>query len=205
MGKNAAADAARAQRKDEVARQARIREGTASINTTFDGQFDDDFFGDLSDSYVNFARPQVDEQAAKAKEQLTFSLARDGTLDSSMRTTQSGELQRDINRGIQDVTDKGREYGTSARTGVEGARSDLVSMLQVTGDNVGAANAAISRAETLSRPPAYSPIGQLFQDYTAGMAQQAAFERAAALGYGKPSGSGGTSLYAPSKSAVRVN
>ena len=204
MGKNAAAKAAEGQRRDETARQGRIKDGTASINTSFDDQFDDDFFDNLGQSYVDFARPQVDEQAAKARKQLTFALARNGTLDSSMRTTQNEDLTRDVNRGLQDVADKGRDYATSARTGVESSRSDLVSLLQTTGDNVGAANAALSRAETLSRPPAYSPIGQLFTDYTAGLSQQAAFERAASLGYGTPAPAG-AALYAPKRTAVKVS
>lgn len=204
MGKNAAAKAAEGQRNDETARQGRIKDGTASINTAFDDQFDDGFFDDLGQSYVDFARPQVDEQAANARKKLTFALARNGTLDSSMRTTQNEDLTRDVNRGLQDVADKGREYSTSARTGVESSRSDLVSLLQSTGDNVGAANAALARAETLSRPPAYSPIGQLFTDYTAGLSQQAAFERAAALGYGTPASSG-AGLYAPKRTAVKVS
>lgn len=204
MGKNSGAEAtAAAQRAEEQARQERIRKGTESINTTFDGQFNDGFFDGLSKSYVDFARPQLDEQAGKARNQLTFALARNGTLDSSMRSTQSADLQRSVDKEIQNITDKGREYATEARTGVEQARADLIANLTMTGDNVGAANAALARAKTLATPPAYSPLGQLFTDYTAGLAQQAAFERAAALGYGTPS-RGGAGLFGTNRNAVKV-
>lgn len=195
--------AAAEQRADEVARQGRIRSGTASINSTFDSQFNDGFFDGLARSYVDFARPQLDEQAAKAREQLTFALARNGTLDSSMRSEQNADLQRSVDRNIQDITDKGREYATTARGNVEQARSDLVSSLTLTGDDVGASNAALARAKALSAPPAYSPLGQLFTDYTAGLAQQAAFERAASLGYGTPARSG-ANLYGTNPNAVKV-
>jgi len=165
--------------------------------------FNDEFFDGLSKSYVDFARPQLDEQAGKARNQLTFALARNGTLDSSMRSTQSADLQRSVDKEIQSITDKGREYATEARTGVEQARADLIANLTMTGDDVGTSNAALARAKTLATPPAYSPLGQLFTDYTAGLAQQAAFERAAALGYGTPS-RGGAGLFGSNKSAVKV-
>lgn len=191
------------QRADEVARQGRIREGTTAINTQFDSQFTDDFFDRQAQSYVDYARPQVDEQAGKAREQLTYALARNGTLDSSMRSTQNADLDRAVDRQLLDITDKGREYATTARNNVEQARADLIANLTMTGDNVGASNAALARAEALAAPPAYSPLGQLFTDYTAGLAQQAAFERSQALGLG-PRPSGVATLFPGSNRSVTV-
>lgn len=204
-GKNAASREAERAREEEEARQARIREGTASINDTF-SQFDDGFFSGMRDSFMNFARPQIDEQANKAREQLIFSLARSGTLDSSMRANQQGDLQRNIDRELMSAADQARSYENQARTGVESARGDLLSLLQATGDAQGAANSALSRAQILSQPPAYSPIGQLFTDFTSGLAQQAAFERAEAFG-ALPQGMGTrfqTGLFGPRAGAVRV-
>jgi hypothetical protein len=191
VGKNAASDEAARARADEEARQARIREGTKSISDTF-SQFDDDFYGGIRDSYTGFARPQVDDQFKKASEQGTFALARSGTLDSSMRGEQNADLQKQYDISLQDVADKARGYETEARNNVERGRGDLVSMLQVTGDATGAANSALARASTLATPPAYSPLGQLFQDSTAILSQQMAAERAFALGLGpKPRNSTG--------------
>lgn len=200
-GKSANAQAAQA-RADEEARQARIRAGTASIDETF-GQFNDDYFGGLRDSYVNFARPQLDDQMGDARKQLTFALARSGNLDSSTRGEQSADLQKTYDLNLQDIADRGREFETTARDNVEQARGDLVSQLQLTGDNTGAANAALSRAKALSTPPPFSPIGQLFQDSTAMLSQQAAFERAYAAGYG-PKPRVTTGLFGSSGGAVKV-
>lgn len=203
MGKNSASEAAAARaRADEEARQKRIREGTDSINQTFT-QFDDDYFAKLRDSYVGYARPQLDEQMGDARKQLTFALARSGNLDSSTRGEQSADLQKTYDLNLQDIADKGREYETTARNNVEQARGDLVSQLQLTGDNTGAANAALSRATALASPPAYSPIGQLFQDSTAMLNQQAAFERAYAAGYG-PKPRFTTGLFGTGGGAVKV-
>lgn len=195
-GKNAAGEEAARARAEEAARQARIRKGTKSINETF-GQFDDNFYGDIRDAFTDFARPQLDDQFRKASEQGTYALARSGTLDSSMRGEQTADMQKQFDISLQDLTDKARGYETEARNNVERARGDLISMLQVTGDATGAANSALTRASALATPPAYSPLGQLFQDSTAMLSQQMAAERAFALGLGpKPRNS--TGLFAPS-------
>lgn len=201
-GKNAAKREADRARADEEARQGRIRAGTSSINDTF-GQFDDNFFGGIRDSYTDFARPQIDDQFKKASEQGTYNLARSGTLDSSMRGEQNADIQKQYDIGLQDIADKARGYETEARNNVERGRGDLISMLQVTGDATGAANSALARASTLATPPAYSPLGQLFQDSTAMLGQQMAAERAFALGLGpKPRNS--TGLFGAGNGSVKV-
>lgn len=202
-GKNAASREASRARADEEARQARIREGTASINDTF-SKFDDGFFGNIRDSFVDFGQPQLDDQFRDASEQSTFNLARSGTLDSSIRGEQNAKIQKQYDIGRQDLVDKARGYETEARNNVERARGDLISMLQVTGDATGAANSALSRAATLATPPAYSPLGQLFQDSTAMLGQQMAAERAFALGLG-PRPRGGAGVFsAPPGGSVKV-
>jgi hypothetical protein len=168
------------------------------------GGFNDQFFDGVRKSFVDFARPQLDDQFRKASEQGTFALARSGTLDSSMRGEQNAEMQKQYDINLQDVTDKARGYETEARNNVERARSDLISMLQVTGDATGAANSAASRAATLATPPAYSPLGQLFQDSTSILGQQMAQERAFALGLApRPRSSVGS--FGPNSGSVKVS
>lgn len=199
-GKNAASREASRARADEEARQGRIREGTGKINETF-GKFDDKFYGDIRDSFVDFGRPQLDDQFAKAGEQNTFGLARSGLLDSSVRGETNADLTKQYDIQRQDLVDKGRGYETEARNNVERARADLITTLQATGDATGAANSALSRASTLATPPAYSPLGQLFQDSTAMLGQQLAQERAFALGLApRPS----SSVRAPGSTAGSV-
>lgn len=190
---------ARRARKAEEARQSRIREGSAAIDNTF-SQFDDDFFADRRQSYVDFARPQLDREFAEAGEQTTYSLARGGLLDSSIAGEQRADLQTAYDVNLQDVVDKARAYETDARNAVESARGSLLTTLNATGDAQAASQAAVNKAGALSQGPAYSPLGQLFTDFTAGISQQAALERAEAASgknyarydtglFGVPSGS----------------
>lgn len=203
MGKNSASNAAADARKAEEARQVRVREGTEKIDQTFE-QFDDSYFSGLGQGYVDYAQPDLEKQYADANRETVFNLARAGTLDSSIRSETMGDLNEAHQTALQGLYDKGREYETNSRNAVEDARSDLVSQLQVTGDAEGAANAALARSSALATPPAYSPIGQLFQDFTSGLSTQAAIERAEA--FGSPIKSRySTGLFGASPNAVSVS
>lgn len=182
-------------RKDEQERQQRIREGTTKINSTFDSQFNDKFFDGRRDAFMSYATPQLEDQYGKAGKELTFSLARGGLLDSSARGQKMGELQKlyDVNK--QKVADDALASSTQAKNAVEDARGNLISTLNATGDAQGAANSALTRASVLSQPAAYSPLGQLFTDFTSTLGIQAAQERAAAASGGSYKSNYDTGLF----------
>jgi len=175
-------EAARA-REEEAARQGRIRQGTNQIDSIF-SRFNDDFFRKQRDSYTNYALPQLQQQRDDAARDLTFALDRTGQLGGSVRAQKTGELQRLFDLNEQQIRDQALAHESQARTGVENARADLVGMLNATGDTQGAVNSALSRATVLTQPQAYSPLGQLFADFTGALGIQAAQERAAAASGG---------------------
>ena len=176
-GKSGSNEAARA-RRDEEARQARIREGTTNINNTFDSQFTDDFYNQRRKAYIDYATPQLEDQYADAQKQLTYALARGGLLDSSIRGSKLGELQQQYALQNQDIADKALASETDARNAVEDARSNLITTLNATGDAEQAASTAISRASALSQPAAYDPLTSLFADFTDALGTQAALAKA---------------------------
>lgn len=198
----AAAREAETARNEEAARQQRVRDGTKRIGDIFDGQFTEDYFNGQRDRYVDYAMPQVDDQFNKAGKDLLFATDRSGQTEGSARADLSGELQKRYDLQTQKIRDDGLAYSTEARTNVEGARNDLVGMVNATGDVDGAVNSAMSRASTLSQPAAYSPIGSLFADFTNALGTQAAAERAFA--YGGPRPGTQTGIFAPRSGAVAV-
>lgn len=204
MGGKSGGNEAALARQEEQERQERIRQGTQKVNTIFDGQFNDDFFQKQQQNYINYAMPQVDDQRAKASKELLFSMDRAGQTEGSARADLSGELQKRYELQNQKVRDDGLAYGTQARTQVEGARNDLISMLNATGDAEGAAKSAIARSAALSQPAAYSPVANLFADFTGALNTQAAAERAHYYG-GAPRPTFSTGLFAPRSGAVSVN
>ncbi|MCO5089881.1 hypothetical protein [Bosea sp. (in: a-proteobacteria)] len=165
-------------RWEEQQRQDKIRAGTTRIDDLFNGQFTDDYFNNQRQSYLDYATPQLDDQYADAQKQLTYSLTRSGLLDSSVRADKEAELQKKYDLTKQQIADQAQSYSTDARNNVEKSRSDLITMLNTTGDAEGAANSAITRASALSQPQAYSPLTQLFADFTSTLGTQAAIERA---------------------------
>jgi hypothetical protein len=171
-------------RADEAARQARIRAGTDSINNTFNSQFTDDYFNSRQQSYLDYATPQLNDQYTDARKQLVFALDRAGLMDSSVRAQREAELQKLYDTNRQQVADKALGYGTQSRNAVEDARSNLISTLTATADADGAAKSAINRAQALSQPDTYSPLGQLFTTFTGTLADQAALEKARSLSSG---------------------
>ena len=169
------------------------------------GGFNDAFFDGRRKAYIDYAQPQLQDQYGKANEELTFALARGGNLDSSVRGEKASELQKKFDLGAQEIADKGLSYSTQTRNSVEDARSSLISQLNATGDAQGAASAAMARASALSQPQAFSPVTDLFANFTAGLGQQAALERASFYSGGMtPGPKYNTGLFAPSSNAVKV-
>jgi hypothetical protein len=200
-GKAAAEEAKRA-RADEDKRQAEIRDGRKSIDKTFK-QFDGSFFDKNKQAFMDYASPQLDRQFGDASKELSFDLARSGLTNSSTRGTQTSKLQEAYDRNLQQVTNEALSREQQQRNAVEGSRADLISLLQTTGDAKGATNQALSRAAMLSQPQPFSPIGQLFTDFTAGLGTQAALERAASVSGGRYQPRYNTGLFGAPRGAVQ--
>lgn len=253
MGKKGGDDAAAANaaqaRADEAARQAKIRDGTARINSLFDGTpyvaptttdtanpgglfggvikkvasglpdatpttpdpfagntfggFTEDFFDKQAKAYSDFATPQLEDQLADARKQLTYSLARSNLLDSSARADQEATLEKQAGTARQNIADTALATKNSAKTAVAGAKADLISALNSTGDVEGATSNALARATALSAPTQFSPIGSLFANFTSALGTQAAAERAQYYSNGTVKAPFNTGLFAPS-SSVKV-
>ena len=197
-------DEAAQARADEQARQEKIRTGTAKVNNIFDSQFTDGFFDNRRKAYLDYANPQLDSQYKDTTKDLVYALDRGGLLDSSVRADKTAELQKQYDLKKQEVADKAVSSANTAKSQVEDARSGLITTLNSTGDAEGAANSAITRASALSKPDAYSPLSQLFTDFTSTLSTQAAIEKANALSGGATGGRYSTGLFGPSGSSVSV-
>lgn len=188
-------------RNEEVERQDRVRTGTKRIEDMFGSQFDDGFYDKQASNYLSYAQPQLADQSKQAQKQLTFALDRRGALDSSSRSSLEGDLAKRTGIAATEIKDKANQFKTEAMAGVEGARGDLLNTLNATGDVEATVNSANARAKVLSQPTPYSPIAQAFVDFTSGLGQQAAAEKAFAYGAGpKPAVS--TGLFGPRSGAV---
>lgn len=161
FGDGGAGAMARQQRADEVARQARVNAGMASIDSAF-SKFDDNYYAGRAQAYGDYALPQLERQATDAHRALIFALSRHSNLDSSAAIDQNRRLNLDENQARIDVANQGENVANQARTDVENTRSGVVSQLNATGDDSAASAAALRDTQRLDMPQGFSPLGNLF-------------------------------------------
>lgn len=162
--------------KKEAQRQARIRSGLEQINSIFGG-FDDSFYQGRADEFTDFAKPQLDDQFADAQEDLTFALARNNRLDSSVAAEQRADLNDKFNLERINLEDQANKVGTDSRNAVEGSRADLVALNSSVADPNQIALQANNRMAGLTASEAFNPLGPLFTNVGDTLGSQAELER----------------------------
>lgn len=170
-------------RRREEERQAMIRKGDAAIDNTF-AQFDDAFYTGRGQKYLDYAKPQLDDQLSDATKDLLVTLSRSGLSNSSVAANRRQKLEDMANEAERQVLDKGLSYQNQARSAVQSAKDDLRTQNMQMANPTLAANNAIARAQSLTALPEYSPLGALFEGITSGLATQADLERRGQAKYG---------------------
>lgn len=160
-------------REAEERRQQNIALGQQEIAGAF-GQFNDDFFNQRSQSYLDFAMPQLDRQYQDQMRQLTAALARTGNLNSSVRGDLMGQLQREYDTGKLSIADQARGFADQARTGVSAAQARLMESNAQLADPGMIRNSAMAEAQGLMANPQFANLGQLLSNLSANVGPGAA-------------------------------
>ena len=186
-------EAAQARQREEE-RQARVTSGSAKLDQIFSG-FDDNFYDARRAAYTGFYKPQLDDQFRSAQDQLTFSLARAGTLNSTMAADKQGELKNKYDVQNASIISQADGEAAALRQRINNEKSALVAQLNATGDADRVSNEALGRTQQMfHEKPAYSPIGDIFSGVAAGIgnyynARQNTAMHNAYFGANSPSGS----------------
>lgn len=163
----------------EIRRQQNIQQGQGLITDMF-GQFNDDFYNQRRQSYVDYAKPQLDSQYQDSMNDLVRSLARSGNLNSSTRGNAMSDLQRQYQEGLSTLSGQGSQYANSARSSIEAARSGLLQQNATLADPGTVRGIAQSQVASLSSAPTYSPIGSLISALTLNSGDTAGVNKKAA-------------------------
>jgi len=155
---------------DQGALDSMFANGGLFSDVSSTGGFDDNFYDERSQSYVDFAAPQLQDQYKDASAALTAALSRSGQLSSSLAGDRGKKLQKDFATQRQSIADRGREYASSARRTINDSRSEAVSMLNASADPDAAVSQALNSASAArDAVPAFDPLGAVFQNATAGL------------------------------------
>jgi len=149
-------------RQKEAQRKERLEQGTNTVNQLFAG-FQPEFYDKYKNASLDYQLPQLNQQYSKAKDKLTYDLARAGTLRSTAAADAAGALgtERDINEaGIRAQADQG---AGSLRENILAQQNQAIAQLYATEDPNVAANTATSMVNQANlATPNLTPLGALF-------------------------------------------
>ena len=164
------------QRQIEEERQTRIGQGRSKIDENF-AQFDDDFYNQRNQAYVDYASPELDKQYKDSMRSLVAALARSGNLQSSTRAEKFADLDEQYKQRKLDITNTGRDYSNQAKDAVERSRAELITQNESLADPNAISGNALARSQSLAQLPTFSPLGSMLTDVTGSLATQADLER----------------------------
>lgn len=188
----AARDAEQA-RLEEERRQQRVRLGLADIDAIFDGgeystgySYDPDaaaysptgtavsggfqpFLDDRHRAMVDYYNPQLEMQAARARKELAFSLARAGQTESTTAGERQGEINRDYQLGAADIVNRADTDRDRVRGQLLDAKLGAEQTLRATGDTTAGVNQALGSLRNYAQAtPTMSPLGDMFAGLATG-------------------------------------
>jgi hypothetical protein len=151
---------AEAAAQQEALRRQNIQSGQQSIDQAF-GQFNDDYFGNITNAFKQAQMPGLQQQFDQARDQLTAALAGRGTLESTAGANQMAQLQQRFGEQQAGIGTQALEFANGIRGQVNDTRNNLLSMVMSGGDPSGIAARATGDATSLARTAATIPTAPL--------------------------------------------
>jgi len=188
----------------EAARQANITQGMGQIDQQFSG-FTPQFFNQAATDYTNAVTPGMMRDYQTTKNNLTYSLARGGLLQSSTAAQRNASLSTQLSQNNSQIANNAQQQSNTLQANVNTQKANLVSQLESSADPSSIATQAAAASSQLRAPSAIQPLGNLFSDwsqqYLSGMygnsAQQpgnmSIWNQLGSTGVGTVNGSGGSS------------
>lgn len=122
-----------------------------------------DFLAQRKQAMSDFYMPQIAQKADKAKEGLTFALARAGLLNSTVAGKRQAELGEQMALEKGSILSKIASDVANTKSRINQSRNAVESGLRASGDASSAASQALSSAVTFrEEQPELSPLGNLF-------------------------------------------
>jgi len=156
---------------DEAERQAKVDAGLANIEDVF-SQYDQDFYDQTSDAYMDYAQPQLEDQYAEGLKQLQYALARGGRFNSSTEVNRKAGAAEDLAFQQQELASKALQAAKGQQQAVADAKEKMIRLNEVNANPDLAASLSNSQAGLLNQPPKFDPLINVFGKITEGLAQR---------------------------------
>lgn len=170
-------------RQEEAARQARIDEGISNIDKSFSG-FNDDFYNNYQNTYLDYYNPQLNDQYSEAVKRLTTQLAQMGQLTGSVGAKQLADLKSYYDTQKQSVVDQALGATNTLRGNVANQKSQLYSDNRDAADPGNASSAAAAAATALQPTAPSTPLAYVFSDFFSNLGNDLAISNAQKLASG---------------------
>lgn len=134
------------------------------------GQFGDDYFSGMEKDYLDYYMPQFDRQAKDADRSLRIGLAKTGNIGSTYGAGKIADLAGDKESQRRRIVEESMKYSSGQRKSLEDTRGNLLGQLEAGAGVENVAGQAAAQARSMTAPPAFSPLADLFKNYTAAVA-----------------------------------
>jgi hypothetical protein len=177
MGKGSAGREARRARQEEEARVKRVSDGTRAIRGMFDQKFNQSYWDAEQAKQKASYMDDFTTQWETARKGLEAALMRQGIYDSTEGVTRMAAARKQYKDKDEMLNQQALSTIQAAKGKTIAAQDNVIGQLRSSSD-LNAANAAAAQQLAFqSQPIPYSPLGSVFTDFTAGLAEQAQQER----------------------------
>lgn len=174
-------------------KQANLKTNDANINSSFDGTFTPDFYGNYAKQLMSYWQPDLDQQHTDAQHQLNYTFADSQPGGGSAPAQAFGRLQQAYDTAELQANDNAQAQANQLKTNVEGQRSALLSSVNGDTDPGTAAQTTARSVGSIPLTPAYSQLGDVFSGLTGQFANAVTAARGTGQVYGIPVGTSGAS------------
>jgi hypothetical protein len=177
MGKGSAGREARRARLAEEARERKVSDGARAIRGMFDQKFNQFYYDQKQAEQKAQYMDEFGTQWEKARKGLEAALMRQGIYDSTEGATRMQAARDERDKREEDINQRALATVQGQKGKMIAAQDAVIGQLRSSSDLNAANAAAAQQLAYQSQPIPYSPLGSVFTDFTAGLAEQAQQER----------------------------
>lgn len=159
--------------------EKRIQKGLYTERGDEQEGYDDEFHNRHRENYMDYARPEIEQERSDAGEELVYALAGTGQGESSIAVESKADLEDQHQQGLEEARREGQRLADESRQELSEQR-DRMSQLAQSGASADTMRSSLESAgDTLQKKRQGDPVGPVFESLTSGLlAKQQGEQRA---------------------------